>query len=224
MYNFTALGRPVIQMPTDMVAVQELIWKAKPDLIIETGVAHGGSLIQSAASLALLDYCDGIEKGAIVDPLNSRRRVLGIDIDIRDHNREAILRHPMSKLIDMIQGSSIDSEIVSQVKDYAKDYHRVVVFLDSNHTHDHVLAELNAYAGLVSPGSFLVVFDTIVEDLPSDFFPDRPWEPGNSPKSALFEFLKNNQDFEIDRFVDSQLMLSVAPCGYLKRKLVGDNH
>jgi cephalosporin hydroxylase len=164
-YNFTSLGRPVIQYPQDMVAVQELIWKVKPDLIIETGIAHGGSLIMSASMLALLDMCEAIESGTVLDPKNSKRKVLGLDIDIRQHNREAIEAHPMSSRIQMIQGSSIAPEVVEQVKSVAKNYKRVLVSLDSNHTHDHVLAELEAYAPLTSVGSYCVVFDTIVEDM-----------------------------------------------------------
>ena len=173
-YNFSWLGRPIIQYPQDMVAMQELIWQIKPDLIIETGIAHGGSLIMSASTLALLDYCDAVEAAQTLDPKASCRRVLGIDIDIRAHNRTAIEAHPMAHKIDMIQGSSINPDIISQVHEHVRGYDRILVCLDSNHTHDHVLAELEAYAPLVSPGSYCVVFDTIIEDMPSDFFPDRP--------------------------------------------------
>jgi cephalosporin hydroxylase len=183
-YNFTSLGRPVIQYPQDMVAVQELIWKIKPDLIIETGIAHGGSLIMSASMLALLDMCEAIESGTVLDPKKSKRKVLGLDIDIRQHNREAIEAHPMSSRIQMIQGSSIAAEVIEQVKSVAKNYKRVLVCLDSNHTHNHVLAELEAYAPLTSVGSYCVVFDTIVEDMPKSIFSDRPWGPGNNPKTA----------------------------------------
>ncbi|MCI5212303.1 MAG: cephalosporin hydroxylase, partial [Candidatus Electrothrix sp. ATG2] len=172
MYNFNSLGRPIIQMPIDMIAMQELIWKIKPDLIIETGIAHGGSLIFSASMLALLDMCDAIETNETIDPKVSKRKVLGIDIDIRAHNRAAIEAHPMSSRIQMIEGSSIAPEIIEQVKTIAGEYQRVLVCLDSNHTHDHVLAELEAYAPLTSVDSYCVVFDTIVEDLPADMFPD----------------------------------------------------
>jgi cephalosporin hydroxylase len=165
MYNFSCMGRPIIQLPNDILAMQELIWQIKPDLIIETGIAHGGSLILSASMLSLLDYCDAIEQGAMLDPKAPRRRVLGLDIDIRAHNRAAIEAHPMANRIDMIEGSSIDPAIISQVQDIARRYERVLVCLDSNHTHEHVLAELEAYAPLVSPGSYCVVFDTIVEDM-----------------------------------------------------------
>ncbi len=216
-YNFEFLGRPIIQYPQDMVAMQELIWQTKPDLIIETGIAHGGSLILSASMLSLLDYCDAIEQGAMLDPQAPRRRVLGLDIDIRAHNRAAIEAHPMANRIDMIEGSSIDPDIIKQVKEYTRSYERVLVCLDSNHTHEHVLAELEAYAPLVSPGSYCVVFDTIVEDMPADMFPDRPWGPGNNPKTAVWEYLKSHPEFEIDKQIDHKLLISVAPDGYLKR-------
>lgn len=216
-YNFTSLGRPIIQYPQDMVAMQELIWRVKPDLIIETGIAHGGSLIMSASMLALLDMCEAIESGTVLDPKSSKRKVLGLDIDIRKHNREAIEAHPMSSRIQMIQGSSIVPELVEQVKSVAKNYQRVLVCLDSNHTHDHVLAELEAYAPLTSVGSYCIVFDTIVEDMPKSMFLDRPWGPGNNPKTAVWEYLKTHPEFEIDKSIDHKLLISVAPDAYLKR-------
>ncbi len=228
-YRFDWLGRPIIQYPQDMVAMQELIWNIKPDLIIETGIAHGGSLILSASMLALLDLCDAIETGETIDPKFSRRKVLGIDIDIREHNRQAIDLHPMSSRIQMIEGSSIDSEITSQVRQIASGYQRVLVCLDSNHTHDHVLAELEAYAPLVSAGSYCVVFDTLIEDMPDEFFQDRPWCKGNSPKTAVWEYLNrlggNDRKgvdgavlrFEIDKRIEHKLLITVAPDGYLER-------
>ncbi len=216
-YNFSFLGRPIIQYPQDMVAIQELIWTIKPDLIIETGIAHGGSLIMSAAMLSLLDYCDCVEKGEVLDPAKPKRKVLGIDIDIRQHNRTAIEEHPMSHRISMLEGSSISDEIVQQAIEFSGAYERVLVCLDSNHTHDHVLAELNAYAPLVSIGSYCVVFDTIVEDLPASLYPDRHWGPGDNPKTAVHEYLKTNSNFEIDHNIDAKLLISVAPDGYLKR-------
>jgi cephalosporin hydroxylase len=216
-YNFSSLGRPIIQYPQDMVAMQELIWEVKPDLIIETGIAHGGSIIMSASMLALLDMCEAIEVGAVLDPKKSKRKVLGLDIDIRQHNREAIEAHPMSTRIQMIQGSSIAPEVIEQVKAVAKNYQRVLVCLDSNHTHDHVLAELKAYAPLTSVGSYCVVFDTIVEDMPKAMFPDRPWGPGDNPKTAVWEYLKTHSQFEIDKSIDHKLLISVATDGYLKR-------
>ncbi len=216
-YNFACLGRPIIQYPQDMVAMQELIWQVKPDLIIETGIAHGGSLIFSASMLALLDMCDAIESGTVLDPKNSKRKVLGIDIDIRAHNRAAIEAHPMASRIQMIQGSSIAPEIVAQVKTIAANHKRILVCLDSNHTHDHVLDELQAYAPLTSVGSYCVVFDTIVEDMPKEMFPDRPWGPGDNPKTAVWEYLKTHPEFEIDKSIQHKLLITVAPDGYLKR-------
>ncbi|OCQ93817.1 cephalosporin hydroxylase [Limnothrix sp. PR1529] len=206
-YNFTWLGRPVIQYPQDIVAVQELIWSIQPDLIIETGIAHGGSLIFSASMLELNAACGGPQDA----------EVLGLDIDIREHNREAIESHPMFKRISMIQGSSIDSQVVDLVHQKATSKERILVCLDSNHTHDHVLAELEAYAPLVTPGSYCVVFDTIIEDLPGDMFPDRPWGPGNNPKTAVWEYIKTHPEFEIDQSVQDKLLITVAPDGYLKR-------
>lgn len=205
-YNFSWLGRPIIQYPQDMIAMQELIWEIKPDLIIETGIAHGGSLIFSASMLELVASCTGIQG-----------EVVGIDIDIRPHNRKAIEEHPMFKRISMIQGSSIAPEIVAQVVEKAKGKQRVLVCLDSNHTHDHVVEELKAYAPLTSVGSYCVVFDTVVEDVPKELAGDRPWGPGNNPKTAVREFLKTHPEFEINKAIDFKLLISVAPDGYLKR-------
>jgi cephalosporin hydroxylase len=216
-YHFEWLGRPIIQYPQDMVAMQELIWQVKPDLIIETGIAHGGSLIFSATLLALLDMCDAIETGNTIDPKNSKRKVLGLDIDIRSHNRAAIESHPMASRIQMIQGSSIAPKVIEQVHQVAKNHQCILVCLDSNHTHDHVLAELQAYAPLTSVGSYCVVFDTIVEDMPKELFPDRPWGPGDNPKTAVWEYLKTHPEFEIDKSVQNKLLITVAPDGYLKR-------
>ena len=216
-YNFAWQGRPIIQYPQDMVAMQELIWSIKPDLIIETGIAHGGSLIFSASMLALLDMYDAIEASGPLDPKSSRRKVLGVDIDIRAHNRAAIEAHPMASRIQMIQGSSIAPEIIEQVHAVAANYSRVLICLDSNHTHDHVLAELQGYASLTSVGSYCVVFDTIIEDMPKGFFPNRPWDPGNNPKTAVWEYLKGHPEFEIDKSIQHKLLITVAPDGYLKR-------
>ena len=206
-YNFAWMGRPIIQYPQDIVAMQELIWQVQPDLIVETGIAHGGSLIFMASMLELNAACGGPKDAS----------VLGIDIDIRAHNRDAIESHPMRRRIAMIQGSSIAPEVVAQVKSHAQGRRRVLVCLDSNHTHDHVLAELEAYAPLVSVGSYCVVFDTIVEDLPAGTYPDRPWGPGDNPKSAAAAYLARHPEFEIDVDIDHKLLISVAPSGYLKR-------
>jgi cephalosporin hydroxylase len=216
-YNFSWLGRPAIQFPNDAWALQELIWKVKPDLIIEAGIAHGGSLIFSASMLALLDLCDAVDAGTVMDPTKSNRKVLGIDIDIRAHNREAIMRHPLSSRIEMIEGSSIDPETISRVHAVAEKHKVVMIILDSNHTHDHVLAELKAYAPLTSIGSYCCVFDTLVEDMPEEMSLNRPWGPGNNPKTAVWEYLKSNKDFSIDKLIEHKLLITVAPDGYLKR-------
>lgn len=216
-YHFEWQGRPIIQYPQDIVAMQELVWAVQPDLIVETGIAHGGSLIFSASMLALLDLRDAIETGQTIDPRVSRRQVLGIDIDIRAHNRQAIESHPMASRIGMIEGSSTDSEVIHQVRRIASGYQRVLVYLDSNHTHDHVLAELEAYAPLVSIGSYCVVFDTVIEDLPAEMFPDRPWGPDDNPKTAVREYLKTHPEFEIDLGIQQKLVITVAPDGYLRR-------
>ena len=216
-YHFKWLGRPIIQYPQDVVAMEEIIWRVRPDLIIETGIAHGGSLIFSASMLALLDICDGIEQKKSIDPFKSGRKVLAVDIDIRAHNRAAIEAHPMASRIQMIQGSSIAPEIIEEVRSIAAGYRTILVCLDSNHTHAHVLEELRAYAPLVTNGSYCVVFDTIVEDLPAEMFADRPWGPGDNPKTAVREFLKSHSEFEIDKSIDHKLLISVAPDGFLKR-------
>jgi cephalosporin hydroxylase len=228
-YNFTWLGRPIIQYPQDMVAMQELIWQVQPDLIIETGIAHGGSLILSASMLAMCDYCEAAEAGKALDPNTGRRRVLGLDIDIRAHNRAAIEAHPLAHKVDMLEGSSIDPDIIAQVYDYAKGHECILICLDSMHTHDHVLAELEAYAPLTSPGSYCVVFDTVIEDMPDGMFPDRPWGRGNNPKTAAREYMRRLKEegrtaadgsplyFEIDKMIEDKLLISVTPDGYLKR-------
>jgi cephalosporin hydroxylase len=206
-YHFTWLGQPIIQFPQDILAMQEIIWQVKPDLIIETGIAHGGSLLFSAAMLELNAACGG-PRGA---------GVLGIDIEIRPHNRMAIEQHPMVKRISMIEGSSVAPEVVQQVRKRAESADRVLVCLDSNHTHSHVLHELAVYAPLVSVDSYCVVFDTIIEQLSEEIFADRPWGPGNSPMTAVQEFLGQHPEFQIDHLVDAKLALSNSPNGYLKR-------
>ena len=202
-YNFSWMGRPIIQYPQDMIAMQEIIWDIKPDLIIETGIAHGGSLIFYASLLEL------IGKG----------EVLGIDIDIREHNRNEIENHPMFKRIKMIQGSSINPSIVSEVSTHTKDKKTVLVLLDSNHTHDHVLAELQMYSPFVTLNSYLVVYDTVVEFLPEDHLPGhvRAWGIGDNPWTAMKTFIADNPQFVIDESINNKLLISVAPDGYLKR-------
>ncbi|MGP6460879.1 cephalosporin hydroxylase family protein [Pseudomonas parakoreensis] len=199
-YHFSWMGRPIIQLPQDMMAMQELIWRIKPDLVIECGIAHGGSIIYYASLLELQGHGE----------------VLGIDRDIRAHNREAIESHPMIKRISMIEGSSLDPAVVEQVRQAATGK-KVIVVLDSNHTHEHVLEELRFYAPLVSLDSYCVVMDTVVEDMPADAFPDRPWGPGDNPKTAVWAYLKENADFEIDQHMQDKLLITVAADGYLRR-------
>lgn len=201
-YNFTWMGRPIIQFPQDMVAMQEIIWATKPDLIIETGIAHGGSLIYYASLMEMM----GLEG-----------YVLGIDIDIRAHNRAEIDAHPMRKRIEMIQGSSIAPETVAAVAEHVKGKKSVLVVLDSNHTHDHVLQELRQYSPFVTQGNYLVVYDTLVEDMPDDLIIDRPWGKGNNPKTAVWEFMKTTDQFEIDKAIEAKILITVAPDGYLRR-------
>jgi cephalosporin hydroxylase len=200
-YNFTWLGRPIIQLPTDIVALQEIIWSVRPDLIIETGVAHGGSLIFSASMLELLGG-DGF--------------VIGVDIDIRAHNRAEIEKHPMSQRITLLQGSSTSAEIISQVRQKAKGRKSIMVMLDSNHTHEHVARELELYSPLVTKGSYLVVLDTVIEQMDEDAFPDRPWGRGDNPLTAVHQFLDKNDRFAIDRDIEAKILLTVAPDGYLR--------
>lgn len=202
MNNFSWLGRPMIQLPMDAMAMQEIIWAVKPDLIVETGVAHGGSVVLSASMLELL----------------GQGEVLGVDIEIRAHNRQAIESHPMAHRIRLIEGSSTAPEVVAQVRAAAAGKRRVLVFLDSNHTHEHVLAELNAYADLVSVGSYCVVFDTFVEDMPDDYvWTERPWGKGNNPKTAVWEYLRSHPEFQIDKSVEDKLLVTSAPDGFLRR-------
>lgn len=200
-YNFSWLGRPIIQYPQDIIAMQEIIWEVKPDLIIETGIAHGGSLIFYASILELI----------------GNGKVLGIDIDIREHNRKEIEEHPMHKRITMLEGSSTSEELFKQVKKFCKSQKKILVCLDSNHTHDHVLKELEFYSQFVSINSYLVIFDTLIEDIPNEHSKNRPWGVGNNPKTAVHEFLKNRDDFIIDRQFENKSIITTAPDGFLKR-------
>ena len=200
-YHFTWLGRPVIQFPQDLVAMQEIIWRVRPSLIIETGVARGGSLIFYASLLELIGG-DG--------------RVVGLDIEIREPNRLEIEKHKLSRRIDLVQGSSVDPQVIEAVSEMARDRKPILVVLDSNHTREHVLRELEAYAPLVTRESYLVVFDTVIEEMPEDFFPDRPWGKGDNPKTAVQEFLRRTDRFVVDEEYDSKLLITVAPGGYLR--------
>ncbi len=201
MYNFTWMGRPIIHFPTDLIAMQELIWQIKPDVIVETGIAHGGSIIFSASMLEL------IGKG----------EVIAVDIDIRQHNRELIETHPMFKRITMIQGSSIDEQIINQIKQKIGNNKTVMVVLDSNHTHDHVLDELKLYGEMVSVSSYMICMDTFVEDMPPGHVKNRPWDKGSNPMTAVFEYLQTNKNFEIDKAIDNKLLISEGRNGYLKK-------
>jgi cephalosporin hydroxylase len=200
-YHFTWLGLPIIQFPQDIMAVQEIIWSSKPDLIIETGIARGGSLVLSASLLELIGG-DGL--------------AVGVDIDIREPNRVAIESHPLSRRIRMIEGSSVAPEVIEQVAELASGRERVMVMLDSNHTHDHVLDELRLYSRFVGEGGYVIVFDTVIEDMPAGSFPDRPWDVGNSPATAVRAFLDENDRFDVDREIEAKLLISVAPGGYLR--------
>jgi len=202
-YNFTWMGRPIIKFPQDIIALQELIFNVKPDLIIETGIAHGGSIIFSASMLQLL---------------GNNGKVIAVDIDIRSHNRTAIENHPMSKHITMLEGSSTDPYILDQIKHFAKDYETIMVCLDSNHTHAHVLNELEIFSPLVSVGSYVVLPDTLIEFFPKGYYKDRPWDVGNNPYTAMIEFLKTNDSFVQDNEITDKLLVTEAyNGGFLKR-------
>lgn len=201
-YNFDWLGRPIIQFPQDVMTMQEIIWMTKPDLIIETGVAHGGSLIFYASMLALL---------------GGNRKVVGIDIDIREHNRKKIEKHPLANFILMIEGSSTDPAVVQKVQQISKKKRRILVVLDSLHIHTHVLQELRMYSQFVKKGGYFVVFDTIIEFMPKNFSVNRPWSKGNNPWTAVQQFLKEDKKFIVDRNIENKLLITVAPGGYLKR-------
>lgn len=221
-YNFTWLGRPIIQYPQDMIALQEIIWRVQPDIIIETGIAHGGSLVFSASMLMLLDILTAGHGSQTHAAPRQHRRVIGVDVDIRTHNREAIANHPLAGMITMLQGSSTACEIISEVIRLVGPHDRVLVCLDSDHTREHVAAELAAYAPLVTDGSYLVVYDTVVEEMPPEFRVGKSWGPGNSPLTAIKDFLATNGDFEADTAFDHKLQITVARGGYLRR--IKGNH
>lgn len=212
-YSYTKdwFGLPIIQRTDDIVQMEELIYEIKPSCIIETGVARGGSMSFYASMLCLLDVAEG------ADPRESKRQVIGVDIDIRENNLKALRSHPFSFYMNLIQGSSTDPQIVELVANIASSHQKILVVLDSNHTHDHVYAELEAYASLVPLGSYCVVFDTVIEDVPHGYYNNRDWDVGNNPKTAVHEWLKSHPEFEIDESIDNKLLISVAPNGYLKR-------
>ena len=204
-YNFDWFGLKVLQLPQDLQAMQEIIWEVKPEVIIETGVACGGSLMFSATMLTALEGCGLIKDGMVI----------GIEINLYPQHLHSIINHPLNKKIILAQGSSVDNEIIETVSRLSEGK-KVMVFLDSHHTHDHVLKELRAYAPLVSVGSYIVVGDTGIEDLPIGTCNDRPWGKGNNPKTAVHEFIKENDDFIITD-IHEKLILTGSPEGYLKR-------
>jgi cephalosporin hydroxylase len=210
-YNFEWLGRPLIQYPTDLVGMQEIFFKTKPDLVIETGIAHGGSLVFSASMMALLDICDGVSN------MESARHVIGVDIEIKPHNRKAIEEHPLFSRITLLEGSSVDQSLFSELSDIAKNYKRIMVILDSNHTHDHVLEELRMYSKLVSVGNYCIVMDTVIETSPIAALADRPWTVGNNPMTAVKQFLAEESNFDVDKQIEHKLGITVAPNGWLRR-------
>jgi len=199
-YNWKWLGRPIIQYPQDVMALQEIVWRVRPRTIVETGIAHGGSTVFFASMLDLIGE-DG--------------RVVAVDVDIRAHNRAAIEAHPLHRRIDMIEGSSIDDAVAARVRSLVREG-PVMVVLDSNHTHAHVSRELALYAPLVTKGSYLVVMDTVVEYMPEGSFPDRPWGKGDNPLTAVREFLARTDRFVVDEEYDRKLLVTVAPSGYLR--------
>ncbi len=201
-YQWSWLGLPIIQLPGDIVATQEVVWAARPTLIVETGVARGGSLILFASLMELM----------------GEGRVVGVDIEVRAHNRAAIEDHPLAHRIALIEGSSIEPETVAAVRGRIAAEDRVMVVLDSNHSHDHVLAELRLYAPLVTPGQYLIVADTVVEDIPVQAHRPRPWGPGDNPKTALDAYLAECDRFERDEYLDAKLLDTANPGGYLRRK------
>lgn len=201
-YNFRWMGRPIIQYPQDIVSLQEIIWNTRPDLIIETGVAHGGSSVFFASMLQLV----------------GGGRVAVVDIEVRPHNRSALESHPMAPHIEIIEADAVAPETIDRVTQLASNADRVMVVLDSNHTHEHVLAELHGYGPLVSQGCYLAVLDTVIQDLPAESYPDRPWGVGNNPRTAVAEYLDGGAPFDVDSSYDDKLLIGSAPGGYLRRR------
>ncbi len=210
-YNFSWMGIPIIQYPGDMIVMQELIYKINPDLIIECGIARGGSLIYYASLLKLLG--------------KKRSKILGIDLDIRNHTRIVLKNHPLKNKIKYIQGSSVDKNIFKKVKSFSKKYKKKIVILDSNHTHDHVLKELNFYSKLVSKNLYIVVFDTTVNIFEKKkisklkkSYRFKEWGKNNNPMTATLEFLKKNKNFKIDKSLNYKSFCTSTFNGFLKKK------
>ena len=200
-YNFNWFGRPIIQLPEDMLMLQEVIYRVKPDVLIETGVAHGGSGVFYASLF------EAMGKG----------RVISIDIEIRPHNREALERHPLIKRITLIERSSTDPKTLSEVRELLKPGETVMVVLDSNHTRAHVLRELALYSPLVTPGSYIVATDGNMVDLYDVPRGNPEWVTDN-PKSAVHDFLESHPEFSIDAEPTRLAPLTGSPDGYLKRR------
>ena len=211
-YEFDWLGMPIIQYPEDICRVQELIWELEPDCIIETGIARGGSLTLSASILALLDLRD--QK---VGQTLKNRKVFGIDIDIREHNRVRLEKHFLADYMELVQGSSIDTNVFENIEKSVGSFKTIMVFLDSNHTHEHVLSELNLYSNLVTKGSYLVVFDTVAEFIGVNVMENRPWGVGNNPMTAVNAFLQQNDNFVVDLSLNNLTTISCNQRGFLKK-------
>ena len=201
-YNFSWFGLPIIKFPNDMLVMQEIIWKVKPDVIIETGIARGGSLIFFASLMKLI---------------KKNGKVIGIDIDIREKNKKAIQKHFLYKNIKLLQGSSTSDEIRENLKKYVTRK-KVLVVLDSMHTEKHVLNELEIYSKLVSKNSYLIVQDTFVELFPKNHFKNRPWSKGNNPMTAVKKFLNKNKNYSIDETISAKIGITENPMGYLIKK------
>tara|TARA_Y100000589_G_scaffold200807_1_gene189411 strand:- start:3693 stop:4457 length:765 start_codon:yes stop_codon:yes gene_type:complete len=202
-YNFTWMGRPIIKYPNDMVIQQEIMWKVKPDLIIETGIAHGGSIIFSSSMMKMMDI---------------EGEVVGIDIDIREHNKNQIINHKAYDRISMYEGDSTNPNIIKKVEKHIKPYSKVMVILDSNHSHKHVLKELEIYSRYVTKGSFCILPDTFIEFFPKGYYSkDRPWDVGNNPYTAMKEFMKNNNKFKVSKFYSDKANITETIDGYLER-------
>ena len=212
-YNFDWFGRPIIQLPQDIVMMQDIIWKLKPELIIETGVARGGSLILYSSLLHLIDIAN--KKMKIESAVESE--VWGIDIKVHDENKEAIAAHPFSDKIKIFEKSSTDLDLVDDIKEKSRHFESILVILDSDHTASHVSKELELYAPLVTVGSYCVVFDSTIEDMPADQFLDRDWGPGNSPRTAANEFVSKNPNYQVDKDIDKKLLITAAAGGFVKR-------
>ena len=195
------LGEPLLNLPQDMVALQDIIWRTKPDFIIEVGVAWGGGILFEAM---LLDYIDG-------------KKVIGLDIFIPSDLRKRIMNHKkLSDRIELVEGDSTSEETIRKVKTILNGSKKVLVILDSYHTHDHVMNELKTFSQFVGKGHYLICGDTIVEHVPIQKHRPRPWGPGNNPGTAVRQFLVENDSFEIDEDLEKKLLLTCHPGGYLK--------